>query len=402
MKFVLDGLALTDGGGKELALNLIARLPQFTQHEFILILPDTPDYTALDRATNLSSQLFRKPRSLIKRHLFLNHRVPAICRQCRAEALLCLANFPPRRRAFPTVVFVQNAHLVYRDPVLSRGLTLRERMINAYGRSILSRTLPRCDVIVQTEIIKQRIVSQYQIAPHRVAVIPNGRGFAGADAAARAASRTGRDFTFLCLGRYYGHKNWEVVLDAAELLPAYSRLAFRCVLTISPEEHPGARKLLARIQSRNLRAAVTSIGLVPRDRLAAVLGSSDALLMPTLLESHTRTYSEAMQMGLPILTSDRDFAHHLCKDAALYFDPLDPVDVARSMARILEDAGLRARLVANGRRILREEPTWDDIAARFVAVLEAAATGRSISHGCLPLLPHSAQAPAHGTDAEVR
>ena len=40
-----------------------------------------------------------------------------------------------------------------------------------------------------------------------------------------------------------------------------------------------------------------------------------------------------MQFGLPILTSDRDFARHICQDAALYFDPLDADSVARSMAR---------------------------------------------------------------------
>ena len=82
-----------------------------------------------------------------------------------------------------------------------------------------------------------------------------------------------------------------------------------------------------------------------------------------------------MYFGLPILTSDRDFAHHLCQDAAIYFDPLEPDSVARAMARVMEDAQLRQRLVENGRRILAQAPTWDEMAARFVDVLERTARG---------------------------
>jgi ubiquinone/menaquinone biosynthesis C-methylase UbiE len=80
-----------------------------------------------------------------------------------------------------------------------------------------------------------------------------------------------------------------------------------------------------------------------------------------------------MYFGLPILTSDRDFAHHLCADAATYFDPLDADSVARAMARIIDDEELRQGLVENGRRILAQAPTWNEIAARFVDVLERTA-----------------------------
>ncbi len=37
---------------------------------------------------------------------------------------------------------------------------------------------------------------------------------------------------------------------------------------------------------------------------------------------------------------------------------------------------LRRRLVENGRQVLAESPTWDEIAARFVEVLERTAQGK--------------------------
>jgi hypothetical protein len=43
------------------------------------------------------------------------------------------------------------------------------------------------------------------------------------------------------------------------------------------------------------------------------------------------------------------------------------------MARLMEDAELRASLVQNGKRLISQSPTWDEIAAQFVSVLEEAA-----------------------------
>jgi glycosyltransferase involved in cell wall biosynthesis len=93
------------------------------------------------------------------------------------------------------------------------------------------------------------------------------------------------------------------------------------------------------------------------------------------METFSFTYDEAMHFGLPILTSDRDFARERCQDAALYFDPLDADSVARAMAQVMDDEGLRNRLAANGKRLLEKAPSWDDIAGRFVDVLERVAAG---------------------------
>ena len=109
--------------------------------------------------------------------------------------------------------------------------------------------------------------------------------------------------------------------------------------------------------------------------------TADAVIQPTLLESFGRVYVESMFFNLPILTSDRDFAHERCQDAAIYFDPLDADSVARSMAQVIEDAALRLRLVENAKRLRWQEPTWDQVAARFVEVLESLVVQRQANKG---------------------
>lgn len=118
---------------------------------------------------------------------------------------------------------------------------------------------------------------------------------------------------------------------------------------------------------------LVNVGPVPRAGLSQVFAQADACLLPTLLETVGFTYDEAMQFGLPILTSDRDFARERCGNAATYFDPLSPDRVAAAMSNIMADDGLRARLVENGRNLLRRAPAWEETVAQFVSILERVA-----------------------------
>jgi len=63
----------------------------------------------------------------------------------------------------------------------------------------------------------------------------------------------------------------------------------------------------------------------------SLYAQSDALLMPTLLESFSGTYVEAMFHKIVILTSKLDFAEDVCGESAFYFDPTSPEDILASI-----------------------------------------------------------------------
>lgn len=377
MKFVIEALGLKVGGGKELALNLMDRLAQNTRHRFVFLVPDLPDFASLASAR---AELipFRQRFGLLGRSYVLNQVVRRICIRQKADALLCLGNFPPGRVPCPTVVLMQNAWLVGRDRVAEHRLTSHEKLVIAYGRLCYRRLPSHTHVVVQTTLMRNKLCRRFAVDPRRVAVIPNGLAPSVSEddePRRRTPADSARPFTFLCLARYYGHKNLEILVDAMEKLPLYTRRPARCLLTIAPGQHPRAARLLQEVAARQLEEGLLNLGPLSRERLAESCHSADALILPTLLESHSRTYFEAMHFGLPIATSDRDFARDVCRDAAIYFDPLDPAAVAQAMAKMMEDDMLRRLLVRNGRAVLARAPKWDELAARFVAALEHAARG---------------------------
>ncbi|HUI40764.1 MAG TPA: glycosyltransferase [Terriglobia bacterium] len=390
MNFVIEALGLTAGGGKAGLMRLLPSLAEQGGHTFVALVADVPEFAALARP-NLKLVMQKKPFSLLLRHLYLQRTVPRICAAERADALLCLGNFGPRRTPVPTVVVLHNARYVLSGAAEGAGATLRERLITRYGQRYLRRLPAGVRLVVQTDLMRRRVMMTHRVPGSRVVVIPDADAlpaaaglrhltFAPADprvgrAPSTLATAGPRPFTFLCLARYYPHKNLEVLAEAMKRLNASGRRPARCLLTIAADEHPGARRLLRKIATENLERVLVNLGPLSGAQVADAYASADAFILPTRLESFGRTYLEAMRFELPILTSDRDFARQMCGDAAIYFDPLDPGSVAASMARVMNDGPARARLAAESRRLAGRIPAWAEIAARFVSVLEGAAAG---------------------------
>jgi glycosyltransferase involved in cell wall biosynthesis len=326
----------------------------------------------------------------------LQRTIPRICARERADALLCLGNFGPRRLPLPTIVLLHNAHYLSIDSWPSSvRRSLRERLITWYAKRYLRRLPAGVHLVVQTQLMKQRLMETHGVPAGKVSVLPDSEALppAASEPSLRPAAVEPRatakgsaevaclpsgkcvspcaPFTFLCLARYYPHKNLEVLLEAMKRLSAHSPQPARCLLTIHPDQHPAAGELLRRIASEGLEQVVINLGPFEGTGVTEAYQAADAFILPSLLESFGRVYFEAIRFDLPLLTSNRDFAREVCGGAALYFDPLDPDNIAQAMARIMTDSDLRDRLAAERRQIAI--PSWDEVAARFVELLERTA-----------------------------
>ena len=395
MNFVVEGLGLTEGGGKRGLIKLLPALAdQGRRHNVLAVVADLEEFRAL-RRPNLQLVLRRKPKSLVRRHLYLQRTIPRLCAETHADALLCLGNFGPSRPDLPTVVLLHNAHYVSKGTAAGTWATLRERMIARYARRYLRRLPQQVSLVVQTELMRTLAMASCGVSGQRITVIPDSDGLATVPGPGQEESSTGvrnvptkhagparstsrrpgpKPFTFLCLACYYPHKNLEILPAAMKRLRAYTSRPARCLLTLDSSQHPGARRLLLSIRGEGMQHALINIGALDGNAVMNAYRSADAFILPTLSESFGRTYLEAMRFNLPILTSDRGFAREVCRDAALYFDPENAESVAQCMARIMNDGELRDRLAASRQRIVI--PSWEQVASRFLEVLERAALER--------------------------
>jgi len=144
------------------------------------------------------------------------------------------------------------------------------------------------------------------------------------------------------------HKNHEALLEA---YAAYRRQAGAEAWDLTLSGHrakPGIWE--ERIAALGIQGACRILGHVEPEKFAAVFQGAGALVFPSFYEGFGIPVLEAMAWGVPVTCSRAASLPEVAGDAALYFDPEDPADIARALGQIATDAGLRRRLVAAGRK----------------------------------------------------
>ncbi len=110
--------------------------------------------------------------------------------------------------------------------------------------------------------------------------------------------------------------------------------------------------------------------LDPED-LPALYSKSMFLLSPTLAEGFGLPAAEAMACATPVLASDIAVYREVCKDAALYADPLDPASIASGITRLFNEPELRLALSQKG-AARSADFSWARAAEKTLSVYEEA------------------------------
>ena len=105
------------------------------------------------------------------------------------------------------------------------------------------------------------------------------------------------------------------------------------------------------------------------DNVPALYTQCDGLLMPTLLESFSGTYVEAMYHGIPIFTSDFDFAKVVCGNAAKYFNPFDVSDIIFQLNSVYTNNREKINLKKEANARLSSFSTWQEAYIQYQNVI---------------------------------
>jgi glycosyltransferase involved in cell wall biosynthesis len=137
--------------------------------------------------------------------------------------------------------------------------------------------------------------------------------------------------------------------------------------------------LLPALASRRLRGSVHWLGRLGLPEVRALVRACDVFLHPSLWENCPYSCLEAMAAGKPIVSANQGGMPELIVHEVngLLAMAGNPESFAGCLARLVEDAALRARLGAAARRTVEIGFQAVDIARSTVGVYEAAMDGRS-------------------------
>lgn len=228
--------------------------------------------------------------------------------------------------------------------------------------------------LVEAQSARQGLSRRYRIPGNRISVISNGcadryRKLADGPALLESSSR----FRLLTFSAYYAHKNLEIIPEvAAELARVGLSQDIEFVLTIRSDE-PALARIEAAAGRLGVAQMIRNIGPVDLVDGPGLYNSCDAVFLPSLLETFSATYPEAMAMELPIVASDMDFARDICGPAALYFRPRDVRAAAAAVHSLHSSRELRKQLVREGVRQLARCPSAAEKNGAIVALIQQVA-----------------------------
>lgn len=228
-------------------------------------------------------------------------------------------------------------------------------------------------VVTEAAHVAASLAQRWGIPPSRTRVVPNVLNGIFLDESRQtpldAALPPGPGPVLAFPTRAYPHKNLAVLGEAARVLRAGHGTAVRFALTLTDGEWEGLDPLT--------REASVNLGSLRVTQVPALYAACDGVVFPSLNECFSVTPLEALSAGRPLVASDREFVREIAGDAAWYFEPTRPDDLARALAAMLGDEGERARRVAAGRRVADDWPTASDRAEAYLAVVDEALGARA-------------------------
>jgi glycosyltransferase involved in cell wall biosynthesis len=195
----------------------------------------------------------------------------------------------------------------------------------------------------------------------------------GADPAA-AAPGTAEGRELLCVGAVAPHKGQDLLLDA---LADMTHLEWHCVVVGARDRDPSFAERLRHQADTELAGRITFAGIRTGEALARAYAGSDALIVPSRVESYGMVVTEALARGVPVIAAEigglPEALGHAPSGArpGLLVPPADVPALRGALTGWLTDADLRRELrqAAGDRR--RELPAWSTTARRIGEVVDA-------------------------------
>ena len=178
----------------------------------------------------------------------------------------------------------------------------------------------------------------------------------------------------LYLTHYGEHKNLATLLKAVVLLDRMLTVNFEVLISIDLTAKLNQYCVTLRqdrvlAQQLAVKRHVKFIGVLPYEKIGPFYQSADIFVWPTLTESFGHPLVEAMAFGLPIIASDILVNREICVDSALYFEPLNPKDLADKIKLAITDIKLRKKLMEKSQERSKLF-SWEDHVKRLLSIFQ--------------------------------
>ena len=367
MNIFINCSNLKKGGGLQVADSICRDLRRFGQHRFVVVLSkyliqtanaiqDYPNVKVLNYDSNNGWKVLLTGRDEYLDTIVDNYNIDVVL------SIFGPISWMPK---CPHLCGFARSHLVLNDSPYFKRMALKPKMRSFFFNRVLAYFFKRGVDAFYTE--NKYISDKWQMAAkkQKVYTVTNyyNQVYDQPELWKEKQLPHFRGITLLCVTANYDHKNLEIAIDTAKnLLRADPSFNFRFVFTIDENQYPELPE--------KLKPHFVFTGRVDICECPSLYQQADIMFQPTLLECFTATYPEAMRMEVPIVTTDLEFAHGLCGDAAVYYSPLDAQEAANAIYKVATDNRLKEQLILKGKNQLKTFDTYSQRTEKLISIVE--------------------------------
>ena len=385
MKIVLNAASAKMGGAVSYLTNLLRNLPpRKSEYQFFVYLPGETARGMAGLPANI--KLCPVPNENIggwRRVWWEQITLRHLLRKTKVDLLFSTANFAMFRCPVKQILLVRNARYfsqMYQQTFLPRQ-GLKMRIAFRLRRWMICQSVKSADVVMTPTQAMLEELRAYVECPQPKAVV-NQYGVAEFAEGEMAHGLLKRDHSPVCLlyiSLYAEHKNLTTLLRALPLLNKDRNRKFLLKTTVNPNWEAASGVLTQEDDidlagHQDIAPWVELVGPLEQREIEEHYRNADIFVFPSITESFGHAMAESMAHGLPIVAADTPVNREMCGDAAIYFSPFEPDELAQAIHLVATDPPLHRRLGLEGQRRARTTFRWDTHVRR---ILENAQAGNT-------------------------
>lgn len=262
----------------------------------------------------------------------------------------------------PHVMGISNAYITHAGyESIAIRIGLKSKVKKIFNSMYLMYHARRADYFFfQTEYSRQSFLNRFLLNPTNSFVVPNAFDQEmSAHIKQRSCDKISDRIKVFCPASAYPHKLIQIIPELSYRISKLYSGKVDFVITI-PKNEPIWKKIKIDIIKFGQEEAVHNVGRYTYSDSINLLKESDIVFVPSILETFSASYLEAMASKRILIAADRKHARDICGDSAYYVDPSNVLRTAERFVEILNRQELWASKIENGTRQLKKYPSQKD------------------------------------------
>lgn len=255
----------------------------------------------------------------------------------------------------------------YREP----GVRMSPRAILAHVYRLLEKTaVKRSSRIITASVgVQKELIDFFNLDEKKVSVVYNGFQKFKGNAETRSKFADQRDH-FLFAGRVKYKKNVHNIVEGFIKFRKENPLATQKLFIVGLYGGGYYENIAKKAEEAGLEKDVVFTGFVNGGDLYHLYKNARGLVFCSLQEGFGMPILEAMDFGVPVITSNRAPMNEVAGNAAILVDPENTSQIADAMKTIVFDARKREELIRRGKSRAGEF-SWEKNAKELLTIVKS-------------------------------